>query len=455
MSLYGSLIAGVAGLKAQTQSMATIADNIANVNTVGYKRTTSYFATLVTGAGSTTFYSPGGLRATPHALIDQQGVLQATQRATDVAVLGRGFLVVNAQGDGAGEQLFTRAGSFSEDNQGRLVNGAGYFLQGWALDQQGNIADINTIETVSVGTLNGVAVDTTSVQLGANVDAATVASAPFSGLTTATYAFADADTLAGTSSVDFRRDIRAFDSLGTPHNLSLSLQKLGGVNGWAYSISTPDATAIGGSANNLIAFGTLAFNGDGSIGIVQASTTAAAPAVVAAQSDGSLQATIPVPWINGASASAIDFNFGTQNLTDGFTQFASDNNITFINQDGAEVGLRAGVSIDTEGYVVAAFSNGATQRIWKLPVATFADPNSLQARNGNAYAQTSTSGEFNLREANTGGAGRIEPAALEGSNVDLGEEFSTMITTQSAYSASARVITTANEMLDELLRIKR
>ena len=453
MSLYGALIAGVAGLKAQTQSMATLSDNIANVNTIGYKRTMSYFSTLVTGAGSTSFYSPGGLRATPRSLVDQQGVLQATQRPTDLAVLGAGFVVVNSLGDGTGEQLYTRAGAFSEDNQGRLVNGAGYFLQGWQLDQQGNIIDINTIDTVSVGTLNGVAVDTTKVDIGANVNATTVASAPWSGLTTGTFAFADGDTLAGVGAVDFRRDIRVFDSLGTAHNLSISLQKLGGVNGWGYAISSPDATPIAGSVNDLISFGTLSFNG--SIGVVQESTTVAAPAAVAPQTDGSLQATVPIAWTNGASAGSIDFNYGTQNLTDGFTQFASDNNITFINQDGAEVGLRSGVSIDSEGYVVAAFSNGAAVRIWKLPVATFADPNSLQSRNGNASAQTSTSGVFNLREANTGGAGRIEPAALEGSNVDLGEEFANMITTQRAYSASARVITTADEMLDELLRIKR
>jgi flagellar hook protein FlgE len=139
----------------------------------------------------------------------------------------------------------------------------------------------------------------------------------------------------------------------------------------------------------------------------------------------------------------------------GFTQYAADYNIQYVNQDGAEVGLRTGVSIDSDGFVIASFSNGATQKIWKLPVATFANPNQLQARNGNAYSQTALSGEFNLREANKGGAGRIEPSALEGSNVDLGDEFTSMITTQRAYSASARIITTADEMLDELLRVKR
>lgn len=457
MSLYGSLIAGVAGLKAQTQSMAALSDNIANVNTVGYKRTTSVFSTLVTGAGQASSYSPGGLRASPRQLIDQQGVLNSTQRSTDVAILGSGFFVVKNADTDTGEQLYTRAGSFSEDNQGRLVNGAGMFLQGWQLDQGGNIIDVNTIDTVSVGTLNGVAVDTSKVEIGANLDAAAVpAAAPWDALTTATVAIADADTMAASSfTSDFRRDLRIYDSLGTAHNITLSVMKVTTTNGWGFTLSSADATGIAGTTNNVIAWGALTFNGDGSIDTVDLSLDANAPVAITPGGDGTIEGTVTIDWTNGAADSTIDFNFGKEDLTNGFTQFASDYNIQFVNQDGAEVGLRTGAAIDNEGYVVASFSNGATQRIWKLPVATFANANALQSRNGNSYAQTTSSGEFNLREANTGGAGRIESAAVEGSNVDLGEEFTSMITTQRAYSASARIITTADEMLDELLRIKR
>ncbi len=457
MSLYGSLIAGVAGLKAQTQSMATLSDNIANVNTIGYKRTTSVFSTLVTGAGQASAYSPGGLRASPRQLIDQQGVLNSTQRATDVAILGSGFFVVKTADNSSGEQVYTRAGSFSEDNQGRLVNGAGMFLQGWQLDQGGNIIDINTIDTVSVGTLNGVAVDTSNVEIGANLDASAVPTvAPWDTLTTATVALTDADAMADTSfTADFRRDLRIYDSLGTAHNITLSVMKVSTTNGWVFALSSADAVALAGTTNNVVGWGALTFNGDGSLASVDFSSTVAAPATITPGGDGSIEGAATIDWTNGATDSTFDINFGATNSTNGFTQFASDYNIQFVNQDGAEVGLRTGAAIDNEGYVVASFSNGATQRIWKLPVATFANPNALQARNGNAYAQTTGSGEFNLREANTGGAGRIEPAAVEGSNVDLGEEFTSMITTQRAYSASARIITTADEMLDELLRIKR
>jgi flagellar hook protein FlgE len=185
------------------------------------------------------------------------------------------------------------------------------------------------------------------------------------------------------------------------------------------------------------------------------STSTAAPAAVTPNTADKLVVSLPVDWLNGANNSTIAIDFGEEDTSSGFAQFAADFNVQSLSRDGAEVGLRTGVSIDTEGFVVASYSNGATQKLWKLPVATFANPNELQARKGSAYGQTTASGEFTLREANKGGAGRIEPTSLEGSNVDLSEEFTQMITTQRAYSAATKIITTADEMLDELLRVKR
>jgi flagellar hook protein FlgE len=462
MSLYGALLSGVSGLRAQSQSLGTISDNISNVNTIAYKRSVAQFSTLVTGASSTSTYFPGGVRASPRALVDQQGVLQTSTRATDVAILGNGFFVVKSADNASGEQLYTRSGSWAEDNQGRLVNASGYFLQGWALDQQGDIIDVNTIDTVSVSTLNGVAVDTTNIEIGANLDAQQDDTVPGWNLATFMTSPAGAgnqaseDLADGTVTPHFRRALKVFDALGTAHNVNISFVKLtGAANTWGYSISAETPAEITGAIGNggLLGFGSIAFNGDGSLNAVDFRTAGSLGADLASQA-------LPITWANGAAASAITFDFGTEGAigtgrTDGVTQFASPNNIAFVNQDGAEVGLRTGVSIDQDGFVIASFSNGATQKIWKLPVATFANPARLEARNGNAYAQTNASGEFNLREANSGGAGRIEPGALEGSNVDLSEEFTAMIVTQRAYSASAKTITTADEMLDELLRIKR
>jgi flagellar hook protein FlgE len=148
-------------------------------------------------------------------------------------------------------------------------------------------------------------------------------------------------------------------------------------------------------------------------------------------------------------------DLGTVDAADGLSQFASDYNIAFVNQNGSEVGQLNGVSVDDEGFVVGTFTNGATQKLYRLPLATFANPLALDPRTGNVYAQTSASGEFNLRDAGQGGAGTIVPSALESANVDLADEFTKMIVTQRAYSANARVITTADQMLDELVHISR
>jgi flagellar hook protein FlgE len=475
MSLTGTLLSGVAGLKAQTNAMAILSDNISNINTIGYKKSLATFSTLVVNSAASTTYSPGGVKSGRFALIDNQGVLQASNRPLDIAISGNGFLTVNSDGDGTGESLYTRAGQFHEDNQGRLVNSAGMYLMGWALDQNGAISNVNQIEIASVGTLNGVAVDTTTVSIGANIDSRETVS---TGILTTDYDSAAAyalggvpDQLAANTSPPFRRAIQIFDSLGTAHNLSLSMERLDGTaNSWGFVLhaETPsEVTDLLGSTtdNGVLGYGVMTFNGDGSLRSVESGATMPTTFYDGTAADvpvpfvGNPQA-INIAWSNGAVSSDITFDFGTPGdvgtgLSDGMTQFASDYNVAFINQNGSAVGLRTGVSIDKDGFVIASFSNGATQKIYQIPITTFADPTALESRNGNAFAQTVASGSFNWRIANTGGAGRIEPSSLESSNADLGDEFSNMIVTQRAYSANAKTISTADEMLEELLRIKR
>jgi len=468
MSLTGTLLSGVAGLKAQTNAMAILSDNISNINTIGYKKSNATFSTLVVNSAASTTYSPGGVKSGRFALIDNQGVLQSSNRPLDVAITGNGFFAVNSDGGGNGDNLFTRAGSFHEDNQGRLVNSAGLFLMGWTLDQNGVIANVNQLDVVSVGTLNGVAVDTTDVTIGANLDSTETAASTnilLADYTTTAYTVgSDPDLLATNTSPPFRRAVQVFDSLGTAHNLNMTFEKISGTaNAWGFVLhaETPSEVVdlLGSSTGNgVIGYGSIRFNGDGSVASITSGSTMGTNTFYS-NPTGTPQG-LPITWNNGASSSTISFDFGTPGsigtgLTDGVTQFASDYNVAFINQNGSAVGLRTGVSIDKNGFVVASFSNGATQRIYQVPVTTFADPTALESRNGNAYAQTVSSGSFNWRIVNTGGAGRIEPSALESSNADLGDEFSNMIVTQRAYSANAKTITTADEMLDELLRIKR
>jgi flagellar hook protein FlgE len=151
----------------------------------------------------------------------------------------------------------------------------------------------------------------------------------------------------------------------------------------------------------------------------------------------------------------ITINFGSDGMTDGFTQFDAPSVLVSSDSNGSVFGALAGVRVDEDGTVVALFDNGTRQNIYKLPVAMFNNPSGLIAKTGNTWIASAESGDFNLQQATQGGAGSIAPGTLEASTVDLATEFTKMITTQQAYSASSRIITTADEMLDELLRLKR
>ena len=164
---------------------------------------------------------------------------------------------------------------------------------------------------------------------------------------------------------------------------------------------------------------------------------------------------IDVAMINGSADLAVDFNFGTINQADGLVQFAAAYNPTFIDTDGAGFGQFSGVTIGEDGLVTALFENGDIRPVFKIPVATFPNPGGLGANTGNVFTQTDFSGLFFLRTAGTGGAGKVQNSVLEASTVDIAQEFTQMITTQRAFSASAKILSTADEMLDELVRIKR
>ena len=156
-----------------------------------------------------------------------------------------------------------------------------------------------------------------------------------------------------------------------------------------------------------------------------------------------------------ANPSSLAFNVGTVGLTDGITQFAGAFSVDFLDQDGVRFGSFTNVVIGEDGIVSAVFDNGEQQAIYQIPLARFANPNGMVPRNGNAYIQSDRSGLVLLLQPNTGGAGVVESQALESSTVDIAEEFTNMIVTQRAYSASARIITTADEMLEELIRVAR
>jgi len=560
MSIYGAMFSGVSGLNANSQALGAIADNITNINTIGYKSTEVRFQTLVTAQASLNNYSPGGVQQRPFAAVDVQGLFQSSTNATDLGISGEGFFVVNETSGTSGTATtgfkFTRAGAYNADKSGYLKNTAGYYLQGYKTNASGQTVDSNNnsfnpdptvftnLETIRLNNIGGTADATENLTFGANLPAEAA--------------------VAATSNTT----IQVYDSLGVAHNLQLIWTKTAN-NAWDLSIDPPSqaASAVltassggvyasvgrldfssntsdgdtievtlqgsvmtfefdsGGSATGVAAGGTVtigasasatasnlvtalnaadtltttarfATNGSSSsrIDITQYFTTAtdasATDIVVQASATSNIKQSgagsftirdldlepsatngivfdgsgIPTSFNvddialdvnNGAADLNIDFDFGTVGQADGLTQFAAAYNPSFIDTDGAAFGQFSGVTISEAGLVTALFENGDIRPIFKIPVATFPNPNGLGSNTGNVYNQTDFSGLFFLRTAGTGGAGTVQNSVLESSTVDVAKEFTNMITTQRAYSASAKIISTADEMLDELVRIKR
>jgi len=444
MSLFGSLFSGVSGLAAQSQSMGMISDNVSNVNTVAYKGAVAQFSTLVTRSEGSATFSPGGVRAGTLYEIADQGLIQASNSPTDVAIDGRGFFAVNTEPDASGEQVYTRAGDFRSDLFGNLRNSAGFYLQGWELDANEEVIDRNQMETVRVDLVSGSVAPTTRVEAGVNLDATQAAF---------TDPYTAGDMASGNVEPHFTQSIDVVDSLGQTHNVTLAFLNTSApatprtwqVEVYADPSELQTAGAGAHPANGLVADGEVSFNGDGTL-----AGNTLTPVLGGAAADP-----LAINWAeaNGADDSAITLDLGTIGDADGLSQFDADYSVAFTNQNGSTFGELTAVNIDEEGFVIASFSNGRTKRLYQLPVATFANPSALDPRSGNVFAETDASGTANLREADSGGAGKIAPSALETANVDLADEFTKMIVTQRAYSANARVISTTDEMLDELVRI--
>mgnify|MGYP002632793614 CR=1 FL=1 len=441
MSLYGALFSGVSALSAQSQSMGIIADNITNVNTIGYKATRADFSTLVTASGSASKYSPGGVSSNPTGLVDRQGLLQASTSPTDLAITGKGFFVVNtAQVPSgiSGTYLYTRAGSFAADSNGYLKNTGGHFLQGYPYDAAGALPSnraLSSMESINISNLTGTATPTSTLSISANLN---------SDQTPVAYTFGNMS--AGTVTPDFERSVQIFDSKGGSRALTFGFVRDNALaaNQWSVEIYANPATDVTDTNGLLNAVGTslLAFNTDGTIDTATSN----------------LPTTLPITtWAAalGIANSSLAINYGTNAQADGMTQFNNPSALISSETNGAVYGALTGVSVAEDGIVTALFDNGTRQDIYKVPLALFPNVNGLEGRTGNAYIGTVSAGDLTLQDAGSGGSGLINASNLEASTVDLAEQFSIMIQTQQAYSASARIITSADEMLDELIRLAR
>jgi flagellar hook protein FlgE len=420
MSLSGALSSAISALNAQSSSLAMISDNIANADTTGYKTTSAMFQQLVTGSSNARAYSAGGVTVEGRANINQQGLLSATTNPTDVAIQGAGFFVVTNSLAAGGNTFYTRNGAFTTDNEGFLENG-GYYLEGWRTDATGNIVG-NGLEPINtrVALSNGGA--TTKIPMSANLPA----DAPVSAT----------DTFTNTTPI--------FDSLGDSHTLQITWTKTA-PNTWTAKMSSPDGTVTPAGSDTY----TIVFNSDGSLNTVTPSdaTTGLAP--------------LGITWTNGASTSAISLDFGTQGGgTNGLTQLASGSTTPAISNfqadaNGTAFGTLSSIAVGKDGVVTATYSNGETTPIYKIAVATFADPNGLSANSNGMYNSTAESGNAALQTSGQNGAGTVFGSELESSTTDTTGQFSNMISAQQAYSAASQVITSVNKMFDTLISAMR
>lgn len=421
MSLTGALSSAISALSAQSQSLSMISDNIANTSTTGYKTTSAMFDDLVTASSNATSYASGGVTVSGRANITQQGLLAATSNATDIAIQGSGFFVVTSATSG-GITSYTRNGAFSTDNAGYLENDGSY-LEGWRTDSDGNV-----VGNESASNLQAINTQVASTSGSATTKTTIAANLPSDAATGDTY----------TSSMT------VYDSLGAANSMQVTWTKTG-TNAWSASFadptSTSDTTTATGTASGTIA---ITFNSDGSL-----ASTSPSPATVAVTG-----------WTDGAADSTITMNLGTAGGTDGLTQYASGEttptvNVTSIDSDGLSYGKLSSISIGKNGVVDATYSNGQTIAIYKIAVATFADPTGLSAASDGLYSATVTSGNAALQASGENGAGTIYGSELESSTTDTSSQFSSMISAQQAYSAASQVISTVDKMYDTLISAMR
>jgi flagellar hook protein FlgE len=462
MSINSALLAGASGLISNSSALAAISDNIANVNTVGYKRANSVFTPLYDAGGSTsTRYSAAGVRSVARLAIGESGLLTAGTSTTDLAISGRGFFVVrDTPTAGTNDPVaFTRAGRFTADDEGFLRNDAGMYLSGWPVAADGTVpqnpSDLNTLETINLSSIGGAAEATTTMTINANLQSSQTVSAA-----EATYAAGtSANNMAsGNVTPDFQRSVPFYDSVGGVRSLTISLLKSSTPNQWhaeIHMVPPGDIATGAGLVDGQMATGTVAFDAQGRLDTTN--TTLPTSLDFLSSTNTAALGANQFQWAaaTGVDAQSVELDFGSPNAPGGFTQYDSPSALLSTNVNGSAFGNFASVDVDEDGFVFAKFTNGIVRKIYQVPVATFVNPDGLEAQSGGTFTVTPESGAYTLSPPGLGMAGNIAASTLESSNVDLATEFTSLITTQRAYSASSKIITTADEMLDEAIRMKR
>lgn len=418
MGLLDMMRTSVSGMNAQANRLGAVGDNIANSSTIGYKRASTEFSSLVLQAGKTDYVS-GSVETRVLYNVGEQGALSFTTSATDIAVKGNGFFVVSGPG---GQTYLTRAGSFVKDGNGDLVNSAGFTLMGY------NIAS-GAANIVSNGSAGLVPVNIGAFALQAN---ASTDGQLFANLPSNSGVVAPADlpaTNGATATFAGKTSLITYDSLGNQVTLDVYSANKGGGD-WEISVYDHAGVSASGGfpySSGPLASTTLSFGSSGKL---------------SAGSPTSLSLTIP----NGST-----FNLDLSKSS----QLATDYTVLSTTVNGNAPSGVESVEMKSDGTLDAIFGNGDRTAMYRIPLGNVPSPDNLQPLAGNVYSVSTESGAMQVGLANSAGFGSIASDALEQSTVDLASELTTMIGAQRDYQANSKVFQTGSDLTQVLIDLKR
>jgi flagellar hook protein FlgE len=416
MSILSALYTGVSGLNANGQWLSVIGDNIANVNTIGFKGSVMSFGDILSqsfAGGGGTSQIGRGVAIDAVTTVFSQGTFQTTSSGLDLAIDGEGFFIVNS----AGTRAYTRAGNFEVNDEGYIVNSSGAILQGYVYDAAGNpgpIGDLNVL------TATGEARATENAGVSVNLNAEDVS---------ATWAFTDGSaTLPAATVYNESTATTVYDSLGGAHQVNIYYVKDASpaVNSWTahYIYQQENGNYYQAGTQNLT------FSNTGTLTSTATSTQG-------------------FTWPAGTEAGSILFD------VTGTTQYSADFSVNSLTQDGYASGDLSNIAIGEDGIIAGTFSNGQTRTLGQVALARFTAPTELTKLGNNLYAESTDSGTPIVGAPESSGLGRILSASLELSTVDLAEQFTQLITAQRGFQANTKIITTTDELLNLLISIKQ
>lgn len=412
MGLYSSFYASLSGLATNANALSVIGNNLANLNTVGYKSSSAAFQDLFSSTMSAAASQGNGNPmqiglGTRLGAISQnfgQGSFQTTGNATDMAIQGMGFFVVQTKSLVRG---YTRAGNFTFDKSGMLVDPNGDNVMGW--NRVGAVLSTNT------------AVVPIQIDMG-------ITSPPSATTTVTATSNLNSDAATGTT---FTAPLQIYDSLGASHSLIFTYTKTAVTGVWNLAVTTDGGAAVAG-----------------------------APASVTFDASGILTSPLANPtlaitgWTNGAANQSVNWNIWTNGVSS-LTGFSAPSSTSNSSQDGFGAGSVNSIVVDQNGIISGNFTNGQTLQLSQIAIATFANMNGLSKMGQNIWSDTLSSGGANVGAASQGGRGSILSSNLELSNVDVAEEFTKLIINQRGYQANSRVVTTSDQLLQETLNLKQ